>query len=192
VQYNVLVNDPNTSAVEGDIITLAPETHSRHVHHTIAEIVAPFGKPLDERPALLTQAEREAIHAEARARKLARRAGKESPSTPITTAAQMVARRPVTASASAHTVGELPGLENGDAILENQPDANSSQKGVQVERGEKVTEEGGHSHGKIQHEAQAGRQRAVKWDDQAAQNAKDLEDAKARPQEEVAREALRQ
>jgi len=188
----VLVNDPNTSAVEGDIVTLALERHSRHVHHTIAEIVAPFGKPLDERPALLTQAEREKIHAEARARKLARRAGKEVPSAPKTTAAQMVARRSRTSSASPPgTINSLLGMEQGGAVSKSQSDF-SSQGGIQMEHGRQVMEGGMHRFGKIQDEAQKGKQRAMGRVNQAMQNAKDLEAVKARSQKEVAREALGQ
>lgn len=94
VPYNVLVNDPNSSVVEGDIITLASERHSRRVYHTVAEIVAPFGKPLEERPSLLTQAERDQLHDEKRARKEARRLGKEVLKPLRTTAEEIVARRP--------------------------------------------------------------------------------------------------
>lgn len=56
--------------------------------------MAPFGKPLAERPPLLTQAERDQLHAESRARKLARRAGQEVPSTLWTTVEEIIARRP--------------------------------------------------------------------------------------------------
>ena len=78
-----LVNDPNTSVIEGDIITLAPERHSKHVMYTVSQIVAPFGKSVEERPPLLTQQEREDIHAEKRARKLERRAKRAGSSEPV-------------------------------------------------------------------------------------------------------------
>jgi len=78
VYYNLLVNDPNSSVREGDIITMTPERHSKHVMHTVSAIVAPYGIPLTERPRLLTQEERETVYLEKRLRKMERRRARET------------------------------------------------------------------------------------------------------------------
>ena len=44
--------------VEGDVISLAPERHSKRVRHVVDTVLAPFGKPLSERPPILTEEER--------------------------------------------------------------------------------------------------------------------------------------
>lgn len=175
------MNDPNSSVIEGDIVTLAPERHSKHVAHTIAEIVAPFGKPLDERPPLLTQAEREQLHADARARKLARKAGQEVPEDLKTTVETIIARR-------------LAGAET-DSSAEStaQVDSSSVEEDSTVEHGKGVVEEGVLESGKNQDQVQAEKQNAVRrTEEKVLRNEEDLEKAKARPQDEVARKALKQ
>lgn len=52
---------------------MAPEPHSRHIHHVVAAIIAPWGVPIDARPAVLTRAEREARRGAKRERKVARK-----------------------------------------------------------------------------------------------------------------------
>jgi small subunit ribosomal protein S17 len=57
--YNVLVSDPTDAAREGDVVSIqAGYRASKHVHHVIADIVAPMGPPLSQRPHLMTEAER--------------------------------------------------------------------------------------------------------------------------------------
>lgn len=46
------------------------------MRHTVAQIIAPFGKAIEERPPLLTPEEREAAYAGKRAKKLARQASR--------------------------------------------------------------------------------------------------------------------
>ncbi|PVH87889.1 nucleic acid-binding protein [Cadophora sp. DSE1049] len=56
---NVLVHDPNSSLRIGDIISISPGwRYSKHVHHVVNSIVAPFGQPIEERPAVPTLEER--------------------------------------------------------------------------------------------------------------------------------------
>ncbi|KAL2840565.1 hypothetical protein BJY01DRAFT_218319 [Aspergillus pseudoustus] len=69
-----LVSDPQNSLREGDVIEFssgAPK--SRHVRHVVERIIAPFGDAIEDRPAVLTREERDAIRAEKRAAKAARR-----------------------------------------------------------------------------------------------------------------------
>ncbi|KAL3456304.1 hypothetical protein BJX64DRAFT_270984 [Aspergillus heterothallicus] len=69
-----LVSDPRNSLREGDVIEFssgAPK--SRHVRHVVERIIAPFGDAIEDRPAVLTREERDAIRAEKRAVKASRR-----------------------------------------------------------------------------------------------------------------------
>ena len=52
----------------------APERHSKHVKHTVTAIVAPFGRPTDERPPLYSIEQREVIADTKRKAKVQRRA----------------------------------------------------------------------------------------------------------------------
>jgi small subunit ribosomal protein S17 len=53
------VHDPNASLREGDIISISPGWRmSKHVHHVVSAIIAPFGEPIEERPPVPTEEER--------------------------------------------------------------------------------------------------------------------------------------
>lgn len=55
----LLVHDPRESLVAGDVIRLAPGWRvSKRVRHVVTEIVAPFGKRVEDRPAIMTEMER--------------------------------------------------------------------------------------------------------------------------------------
>ena len=71
-----LVHDENDSILEGDVITTARSRHSRHVHHTLDSIIAPFGKPIEARPKVLSAEERQALYDEKRKAKVLRRASR--------------------------------------------------------------------------------------------------------------------
>jgi ribosomal protein S17 len=67
-----LVSDPQNSLREGDVIEFssgAPK--SRHVRHVVERIIAPFGEAIEDRPAILTREERDAVRAEKRERRCA-------------------------------------------------------------------------------------------------------------------------
>lgn len=77
-----LVSDPRNSLREGDVIEFssgAPK--SRHVHHVVDRIVTPFAVPIEDRPPVMTRAERqeerERRWAEKYLRKESRRLGEE-------------------------------------------------------------------------------------------------------------------
>jgi len=73
--YHLLVNDPTRACFVGDVIKVRSGWRvSKHVHHVVTEIVAPFGPPLHERPKLLTEAERVQQRAEQRKAKDERQA----------------------------------------------------------------------------------------------------------------------
>ncbi|CZS98368.1 related to ribosomal protein [Rhynchosporium agropyri] len=56
---NVLVHDPNSSLRIGDIISISSGwRYSKHVHHVVNSIVAPFGDPIEARPRVPTLEER--------------------------------------------------------------------------------------------------------------------------------------
>ncbi|KAK4979406.1 hypothetical protein LTR28_005003 [Elasticomyces elasticus] len=70
---NYLVHDPNSSTNEGDIVSLTPLRTSKHVHHVISAIIAPFGKPVEERPPVPTAGEREKAYRVKRTKKFQRK-----------------------------------------------------------------------------------------------------------------------
>lgn len=53
-----LVRDPNSSLVPGDVVRISSGNRtSRQISHVVTAIVAPFGKPVEERPPVKTQEE---------------------------------------------------------------------------------------------------------------------------------------
>lgn len=160
------MHDANDSVVEGDVITLRPEQHARHVHHTIEAIIAPFGKPLDERPPLVTAEEREALVREYKARKAERRQARELE-------AQALAGAGVQQVKYIDAGGEGQGKGPGGA-------------------GREVLEDGTHRFGKINAEAILGKNRAMRRMRQARQNEKDLEAAEDRSELDVQKQTLKQ
>lgn len=70
---NHLVHDPNSSLIVGDVVKLHRLRVSKSVHHVVAEVVSPFGKPIDARPPIPTPDERLAAWKEHRFKKLKRR-----------------------------------------------------------------------------------------------------------------------
>ncbi|KAI9758545.1 MAG: hypothetical protein M4579_003037 [Chaenotheca gracillima] len=71
---NHLVHDPASSLLAGDIITFCPGYRtSKHVHHVVTSILAPFEKPIEERPPVWTDEQRDVFRTEKRAAKLLRR-----------------------------------------------------------------------------------------------------------------------
>ncbi|TQV98315.1 hypothetical protein V2A60_007932 [Cordyceps javanica] len=48
-----LVHDPNSSLRTGDVIAIAPGwPTSRHKRHVVKQIIAPYGEPIESRPAV--------------------------------------------------------------------------------------------------------------------------------------------
>ncbi|OAA73770.1 ribosomal protein S17 [Cordyceps fumosorosea ARSEF 2679] len=48
-----LVHDPNSSLRTGDVVAIAPGwPTSRHKRHVVKQIIAPFGEPIESRPAV--------------------------------------------------------------------------------------------------------------------------------------------
>ncbi|KAI1489701.1 hypothetical protein F5X96DRAFT_639792 [Biscogniauxia mediterranea] len=69
-----LVHDPRNSVRQGDVVAITPSWRvSQHVRHVIKHIIAPYGEPIEARPAVPTLEERVAERAEKRARKDERR-----------------------------------------------------------------------------------------------------------------------
>ena len=53
------MHDPASSLRTGDVITIQPGWRtSKHVHHVVTSIIAPFGTPIEERPPVPTEEER--------------------------------------------------------------------------------------------------------------------------------------
>ena len=72
--HHLLVHDPHSSLHTGDVIALQPGWRvSKTVHHVVTRIIAPWGKPIEERPPVPTEEERLEVREEKRARKLKRR-----------------------------------------------------------------------------------------------------------------------
>ncbi|KAL2373733.1 hypothetical protein BDBG_00327 [Blastomyces gilchristii SLH14081] len=60
-----LVHDPCNSLRQGDVIEFSSGWRtSKNVRHVVERIVAPFGEPVEQRPQVLSWAEREALKAE--------------------------------------------------------------------------------------------------------------------------------
>lgn len=53
------MRDENGSVKIGDVVSLTPFRTSKHVHHAVQEILAPFGTPITERPKVHSEIERE-------------------------------------------------------------------------------------------------------------------------------------
>ena len=69
-----LVADPQDSLCEGDVIEFSSGfPKSRTVHHVVERIIAPFGSSIDQRPAVLSREERDALREKKRAAKWQRR-----------------------------------------------------------------------------------------------------------------------
>ncbi|KAL4908335.1 hypothetical protein BDW74DRAFT_147295 [Aspergillus multicolor] len=69
-----MVSDPRNSLREGDVIEFSSGyPKSRRVHHVVERIIAPFGQAIQDRPAVLSREERDAIRVEKRVAKAARR-----------------------------------------------------------------------------------------------------------------------
>ena len=59
LETTYLVSDPNSSLVEGDVVRIASGWRtSKNIRHVVTDIVAPFGKPVEERPPVLSEEER--------------------------------------------------------------------------------------------------------------------------------------
>ncbi|KAM3072040.1 hypothetical protein ACMFMG_008502 [Clarireedia jacksonii] len=59
LKKHLLVHDPRSSLRTGDIISITPGTrYSKSVSHVVTSIIAPFGSPIEERPAIPTAEER--------------------------------------------------------------------------------------------------------------------------------------
>jgi small subunit ribosomal protein S17 len=73
-----LVHDPNNSVRQGDVISIAAGWRaSKDVRHIVRHIVAPYGPPIDERPAVPTEQELYETYAAKREAKLARRTARD-------------------------------------------------------------------------------------------------------------------
>ncbi|KAL4932126.1 uncharacterized protein BDV17DRAFT_254947 [Aspergillus undulatus] len=69
-----MVSDPQNSLREGDVVEFSSGyPKGRRVHHIVERIIAPFAVPIEDRPAVLSREERDAIRTEKRAAKWARR-----------------------------------------------------------------------------------------------------------------------
>ena len=56
---HLLVHDPKSSLRTGDIISISPGWRvSKQVHHVVNSIIAPFGEPIESRPAVPSEEER--------------------------------------------------------------------------------------------------------------------------------------
>ncbi|POS82292.1 hypothetical protein EPUL_005950, partial [Erysiphe pulchra] len=69
---DVLVHDPNDSLRTGDIISISSGMRvSKTVRHTVENIIAPFGTPIEDRPPIPTYEERRILQEQKRLWKLA-------------------------------------------------------------------------------------------------------------------------
>ncbi|KAI9655048.1 MAG: hypothetical protein M1831_005008 [Alyxoria varia] len=152
---NVLVNDPNNSLIEGDIVALARERHSRRVFHTVKSVIAPFSKPLDERPPILTEEQREQIQDEKRRQKVERRAMRG-----VSSAVEEAKRR---------------GWGVGQMYEEANKEGHHVEREKTVEHGREVLPGGKHKFGKINEEAQRGKAKTMNRIEKGIRNEEERE-----------------
>jgi hypothetical protein len=172
VYYNVLVNDPNSSVREGDIITMTPERHSKHVMHTVSRIVAPYGIPISQRPPLATPEERESAYLEKRARKLERRHEKE-------------------ANGGVATEGADTVLQGKEASLKDRGNKTNVVR-KQEEHGRTVLPGGKHKFGKINEEASKGKRKVEKLNQKTVANEAQRQEVAAEDETRRPKQALTQ
>lgn len=158
----MLVHDGQGSIIEGDVITLRPERHSRRVFYAAEQILAPFGSPVDERPPLITKAEQDAIWA---AQKEAKEARKLERLQQGVVAGQPGAQRLVDDG------GEGPG------------------KGVDG-KGREVLPGGDHKFGSINEEAIAGKRKVLRKQDQGMRHERSRERMADKSAEKIQQQAL--
>lgn len=78
-----LVADPRDSLREGDVIEFSSGyPKSRRVRHVVERIIAPFGSGIEERPPIMTRAERDELRATKMMQKLLRREAKRAEGAP--------------------------------------------------------------------------------------------------------------
>lgn len=71
------MHDPRSSLRLGDVIAIEPGWRvSKHVHHVVSRIIAPFGDPIEARPPVPSLEERVEERERRRAEKEARRAAR--------------------------------------------------------------------------------------------------------------------
>lgn len=130
--------------------------------HAIDSIVVPFGKPLDERPPILTQAERSGIFQDAKARKEARR--KERAQQGI----------------EPGTLGKGKLVDDGGKGGGKGPDG----------QGREVLPGGKHKFKSINEEVGAGKKRMLRRQNQAAEHDAEVEEMEAQDSEQMQKQRL--
>ncbi|KAL3475476.1 hypothetical protein BJX99DRAFT_229640 [Aspergillus californicus] len=69
-----LVSDPQNSLREGDVVEFSSGSpKSRQVRHVVERIITPFGDAIEDRPAVMSREERDAVRVEKRTAKAERR-----------------------------------------------------------------------------------------------------------------------
>ncbi|KAI9658784.1 MAG: hypothetical protein M1821_002344 [Bathelium mastoideum] len=162
---NYLTHDPASSLREGDIIRLASgHRYAKHVRHVATQIIAPFGPPIAERPALPSLEELQAQKDDKRAAKAGRRATRTRQEVERKMEAKRARRKPE----GAEEMEEAEDVENGEEL-----GAEQYKKGV---RSDMVIEGSGglHHPGKIHDRATANSQKAIKMTEKTEANEEKL------------------
>lgn len=176
-----LVHDPTQSLYEGDIITIAQQPHSRRCSHVVDTIVAPFSKPLDERPPILSAEQRALIREEKRKPKVERRAARG-----VQSAIEEARRKGWTAGTDDGIAGVFKEAEKEGANVERET---VMQHGRTVLPGG-LHRFGGKGEGGIEKEAWTGKQKAMKWEQKGVEHEAEREEVENKSTEEVARAKL--
>ncbi|KAK5129406.1 hypothetical protein LTR08_003293 [Meristemomyces frigidus] len=156
---NHLVHDPNSSLVPGDVVSLHRLRVSTAVHHVVANIVSPFGTPVDQRPPIPTPDDRLAAYKAKRFAKLDRRD-----------------LRRKAAAGDSEAIQELKvlGLDPGQGVqagkgVKDGKGAVRGEKGQKLAKG--VLPGGRHEVGKIDERAKHNKARAMRFSGKAEGNA---------------------
>lgn len=143
-------------------MTLRVERHSRRVFHAADQILAPFGKPVDERPPLISKADQDKIFNAQRAAKEARKL-----------------ERLQQGVVAGHTGPERL-VDDGGA---------GAGKGL-YGKGREVMPGGKHKFQSINEEANAGKRKVLQKQEQGRRHERDRQDMASKSTERVQKQAL--
>lgn len=184
---NHLVHDPNSSLIQGDVVSLHRLRVSTAVKHVVANIITPFGKPISERPNIPTPEERLATYKTVRLAKLHRRhLRREAAKGDAESIVELRRMNLDPGHGVAAGKGETKGTEKG-AGKSRTP----SEGGIVGKKGQKmpkgVLPGGKHEVGKIGERAKHNKESAMKMEGKARENQAEAQEKEV----QLEREGLR-
>lgn len=164
------MHDPNKSLIVGDVIQLHRLKVSKQIEHVVGAIVAPFGKPIDQRPPVPTPDERLASYMEHRLAKLKRRELRREAARGSKPAIEKLREMGLDPGKNVEPgQGQKEGLEKGVGKKRTPtPGAILGAKGQKLPEG--VLPGGKHEVGRIDERAKRNKEKAMKLNEKAEEN----------------------